>query len=138
VASVALRVGQIVLPAHRSKCSKRRFTQPQLLAMVCLMRYEDWTFGEAEVRLAEHRDRRAALGLTDVPNDTTLDRFLRRLDGAVIEQALTAAIRELPVPQEERGTTVAVDATDVASGAISTFLSSVPRIAGTASLGGTG
>jgi len=32
------------------------FTQPQLLAILCLMRYEDWTFREAEVRLAEDPD----------------------------------------------------------------------------------
>jgi hypothetical protein len=50
---VALRVGQAVLSAYRSKFSKYRFTQPQLLAILCLMRYEDWAFHEAEVRLAK-------------------------------------------------------------------------------------
>jgi hypothetical protein len=59
-ATVALRVGQAVLPTYRSTCSKRCFTQPQLLAILCLMRYEDWTFREAEVRLAEHRELRGA------------------------------------------------------------------------------
>jgi hypothetical protein len=120
-ARVALRVGQAVLSAYRSKFSKHRFTQPQLLAILCLMRYEDWTFREAEVRLSEHSDLRAALGLTQAPDFTTLYRFLRRLDDAVIEQALTAAVRQLPAPQEERGTAVAVDATGLAPGAISTF-----------------
>jgi hypothetical protein len=43
-ATVALRVGQAALPAYRSKFSKCQFTQPQLLAILCLMRYEDWTF----------------------------------------------------------------------------------------------
>jgi hypothetical protein len=38
-----------VLPAQRAKFSKRQLTQPQLLAVLCLMRYEDWTFREAEV-----------------------------------------------------------------------------------------
>jgi hypothetical protein len=28
------------------------------------MRYEDWTFREAEVRLGEHRELRQTLGLT--------------------------------------------------------------------------
>jgi hypothetical protein len=73
-ARVALRVGQTVLPAYRSKFSKHRFTQPQLLAMLCPMRYEDWTFREAEVRLAEHCELRAALGLDYVPDYTTLYR----------------------------------------------------------------
>jgi hypothetical protein len=40
-ARVALRVGQAVLSAYRSKFSKHRFAQPQLLAILCLMRYED-------------------------------------------------------------------------------------------------
>jgi hypothetical protein len=48
-ATIALRVGRAVLPAYRSKFSKHRFTQPQLLAMLCLMRYEDWTFREGSV-----------------------------------------------------------------------------------------
>jgi hypothetical protein len=92
LAGVALRVSHIVLPAHHSKFSTRRFTQPQLLAILCLMRYEDWTLREVEVRLAEHRELRAALGLTCVPDYITLYRFLRRLEEAGIEQALAAAI----------------------------------------------
>ena len=43
------------------------FTQPQLLAVLCLMRYEDWTFREAEIRLAEHAELRAALDLNRTP-----------------------------------------------------------------------
>jgi hypothetical protein len=48
---LALGVSQSVLPAQRTKFSKRQFTQPQLLAVLCLMRYEDWTFREVEIRL---------------------------------------------------------------------------------------
>jgi hypothetical protein len=113
-ATVARRVGQTALPAYRSQFSKRRFSQPQLLAILCLRRYEDWTFREAEVRLAEHRDLREALGLTHVPDYPTLDCFLRRLDEAMLEQALTA-------PKEGSWMAVAVEATGLASGAISTF-----------------
>jgi hypothetical protein len=50
---LALEVSQPVLPAQRTRFSKHVFTQPQLLAVLCLMRYEDWTFREAEVRLRE-------------------------------------------------------------------------------------
>ena len=66
-ARVALRVGQSALPAYRSTCSKRRFQPPQLLAIRCLMRDEDWTFRDAEVRLTEHTERRAALGCSTCP-----------------------------------------------------------------------
>ena len=40
-ARVALEVAEAVLPDYRTKFSKRTFTQPQLLAVLCLMRYED-------------------------------------------------------------------------------------------------
>jgi len=119
-ARVALCVGQAGLPAYRSKFSKHRFRQPQLLAVLCLIRYEAWTFREPDVRLAEHSELRAALGLQHVPDYTTLYRFLRRLNEAVLEQILSAVIQWL-VPQPDRYTTVAVDATGLAPGAISTF-----------------
>jgi Transposase DDE domain/Transposase domain (DUF772) len=119
-AAMALHVGQAALPAYRSKFSKRRFQQPQLLAIVCLMRYEDWTFREAEVRLAEHTELRMALGLRHVPDYTTVYRFLRRLDEAALEQTLDAVVQRLARPPGDQAT-VAVDATGLAPGAISTF-----------------
>ena len=45
----------------------RNLRQPRSLAILCLMRYEDWTFREAEVRLGEHRELRQVLGLVRVP-----------------------------------------------------------------------
>jgi hypothetical protein len=119
-AAMALQVGQAALPAYRSKFSKRRFQQPQLLAILCLMRYEDWTFREAEVRLAEHTELRMALGLRHVPDYTTVYRFLRRLDEAALEQTLNAVVQRLARPPGDRAT-VAVDATGLTPGAISTF-----------------
>jgi hypothetical protein len=71
------------------------------------------------VRLAEHRDLCAALGLRQASDFTTLCRFLRRLDDAVLAQMLTAAVRQLPAPPEESGTAVAVDATGLAPSALS-------------------
>ncbi len=78
-ARLALDVSRTVLPAQRTKFSKQQFAQPQLLAVLCLMRYEDWTFREAEVRLSEHSELRSALELNSVPDYTTLDRFWRGL-----------------------------------------------------------
>src|SRR2546430_7011204 len=62
-ARVALEVSGEVVPAYSHRFSPQRFTQPQLLAILCLMRYEDWTFRAAEVRLAEHRELKRALQL---------------------------------------------------------------------------
>ncbi len=74
-ARVALEVAEAVLPDYRTKSSKRTFTQPQLLAVLCLMRYEDWTLPKTEVRLAEHGESRRTSGLRKAPDHTTLIPF---------------------------------------------------------------
>ena len=71
-ARIAWEPGQSVLPTYRTRFSKHQFTQPQLLGILCLMRYEDCTFREAEVRLGEHCEPRQALGLRSVPDFTSL------------------------------------------------------------------
>src|SRR5467141_5295731 len=94
-ARVALEVATQVLPPYRTRFSKHQFTQPQLLAVLCLMRYEDWTFREAEVRLREHQELRAALQLPAVPDYTTLYRFLRRLEDDTVDRGLRETVRRL-------------------------------------------
>ena len=96
-ARIARRVAEAVVPAYKSKYSKhskRVFTQPQLLAVLCLMRYEDWTFREAQIRLAEHAELRAALDLKRTPEYTTLYRFLRRVEETTFTKALAEAAAE--------------------------------------------
>jgi hypothetical protein len=118
-----LEVGRAVLPPYRTRFSKHQFTQPQLLAVLCLMRYEDWTFREAEVRLSEHRELRQTLGLSSVPDFTTLYGFLRRLDGQSIDRAVGETVGRMPGSQGcgHRRARVAVDATGLAPGAVSTY-----------------
>ena len=122
-ARIALQVSRAVLPRYRSRFSKHQFTPPQLLAILCLMRYEDWTFREAEVRLGEHRELRQSLGLTSVPDFTTLYRFLQRLDDQVIDRAVGETVRRLrgSLRRGRKRARVAVDATGLAQGAVSTF-----------------
>jgi hypothetical protein len=123
-ARTAMQVMQKVLPAYRSKFSKHTFTQPQLMTILCLMRFEDWTFREAEVRLAEHSDLRAALGIERAPDHTMLYRFMRRVTDEMIDTVLVAVVQRLPNRRRGRkpkGATVAVDATGLAPGSISTF-----------------
>lgn len=120
LARLALEVSQAVLSPHRSKFSKRQFTQPQLLAVLCVMRYEDWTFREAEVRLSEHGELRRVLKLRTVPDHTTLYRFLRRLSEGDLGRAMQEVVRRMP-RRRRRCVTVAVDATGLSQGAVSTF-----------------
>lgn len=119
---VALDVAQATVPRYRTTFSKHQFTQPPLLAILCLMRYEDWTFREAEVRLAEYSELRRALCLRSVPDYTTLYRFLRRLEESAITHALNEVVRRMSRPRPRRRAQVAVDATGLAQGAVSTFL----------------
>src|SRR3990172_8289920 len=78
-ARTALEVATAVLPRCRSRFGKHQFTQPQLLAVLCLMRYQDWTFHETAARLREHRELRRVLQRGSVPDYTTPYRFLKRL-----------------------------------------------------------
>jgi Transposase domain (DUF772) len=122
-ARIALQVSKAVLPRYRSRFSTQQFNQPQLLAILCLMRYEDWTFREAEVRLGGHRELRQVLGLGSVPDFTTLYRFLQRLDDHTIDRAVSETVRRLRDARRKgrRRARVAADATGLAQGAVSTF-----------------
>jgi hypothetical protein len=119
-ARVALEMATQVLPPYRTRFSKHQFTQPQLLAVLCLMRYEDWTFREAETRLKEHQELRAALRLHAVPDYTTLYRFLRRLEDDTVDRGLSETVRRLR-RRRRRAVSVAVDGTGLSYNSVSTF-----------------
>ncbi len=120
-AKCALAIAKRVMPSYGSKYSKHTFTQPQLLAILCLMRYEDWTFRETEVRLQEHSELRMALGLKQTPDYTTFYRFMRRLDVELIQNALQETALQTMKNEPTKRAVLAVDATGLAPGAISTF-----------------
>ena len=44
ICRTAWEVDRAVLPPYRIPFSKHQFPQPQLLAILCLMRYEEWAF----------------------------------------------------------------------------------------------
>jgi hypothetical protein len=47
-ARAAWEVGRAVLPPYRTPFSKHPFTQPQLLGVLCLTRYEEGTLFDSE------------------------------------------------------------------------------------------
>ena len=87
------------------------------------MRDEDWTFREAEVRLGEHCELPQTLGLSSAPDFTTLYRFLPRLDDQTLDRAVGETVRRMRGWRRRghRRARVAVDATGLAQGAVSTF-----------------
>src|SRR5437879_5989144 len=120
LARVALQVATQVLPPYRSRFSKQQFTQPPLLAVLCLMRYEDCTFREAEVRQREHHELRAALPLQAGPDSTTLYRFLRRLEDDDVDRGLQETVRRLR-RRRRRAVSAAIDGTGLSHTSVSTF-----------------
>jgi hypothetical protein len=118
---VALQVAAQVLPPYRTRFSKHQFTQPQLLAVLCLLRYEDWTFREAEVRLREHQELRAELQLAAVPDYTTLYRFLQRLEDDTVDRGLTETVRRLRRRRGQAHVSVAIDGTGLSHNSVSIF-----------------
>lgn len=116
-AEAAFEASTRVLPLYRTTRSKHIFTQPQLLATLLSMRFEDWTFRETEVRLLEHRELRRVLGLKSVPDHTTLYRFMKRLDPKVLDQILADTVASLPA-RSSAGAEIAVDGTGLSSGSI--------------------
>src|SRR5260370_22005648 len=74
-ARIALQVSKAVLPCYRSRFSQHQFTQPQLLSILCLLRYEDrWP--------PCHRSRGAA-NRPALPHERARDRVDVKKDGSV-------------------------------------------------------
>ena len=119
-AEVALRASSRVMALYRTARSKHIFDQPQLLAALLLMRFEDWTFRETEVRLLEHTELRQVLGLKSAPDHTTLYRFIKRLDPKLLDEVLVETVSSIP-PSSSAGAEIAVDGTGLSSGSISTY-----------------
>ena len=119
-AKLSLEVSPAELPAQRTKFSKQQFFQPQLLAVLCVMRFEDWIFREAEVNLSEHEELCRALEVDAIPDHTTLYRFLLRLNEDNLCKVLGEIIRRVP-RRYRRRVRVAVYTTGLSQNAISSF-----------------
>jgi hypothetical protein len=87
--------------------------------MVGLRRAADWTWREAEVRLADQAARRTALGVRHVPDSTTGYRLLRRLAAAALAHPVRAGVPRRVSPPGHQATG-AVAAPGRAPGARST------------------
>lgn len=92
---IHLQVPRAALPCYRSRFSRCRLIPPEFLAILCLMRYEDFTLRLAEARLSEHRELRKVLRRVSVPDFKTLYRFLQRLNEQTIDRAVGETLRRL-------------------------------------------
>ena len=73
VAREALAVGEATLPRYASKYSRRDgFTLPQLFACLAVRKFLGQDYRGVEALLGEWSDLRAAIGLSRVPDHSTL------------------------------------------------------------------
>ena len=100
---VAREVSEEMVPPYRSKGSKHVFTQPQLLTILCLMRYEGWTFREIEEWLGTQHKILRILALKRVPDHSTLCRFQQRIEENFLNRALSQIIYRLTSREKLNG-----------------------------------
>src|SRR5215208_6640302 len=79
VAREALRLAREALPAYSSKYSRKDFTQHQLFAVLALKAFLKTDYRGVVAALADFADLRNDLGLSKVPDQSTLCKAQRRL-----------------------------------------------------------
>src|SRR5437773_7965513 len=79
VAREALRLAQETLPAYSSKYSRKDFTQHQLFAILAVKAFLGRDYRGAVALLEDFADLRTDLGLTKVPDHSTLCKAEQRL-----------------------------------------------------------
>ena len=110
-ARLAYRLAAHILPPYGSKFSPKKFTQPSLLACLCLKEYLKLDYRGLEALLASAAELRAAIGLRTVPDHSMLHWFARhKIKPRLLVQVLEAAARLFPRRRNGRHV-VAVDAT---------------------------
>ena len=67
------------LPAHRHKCSPKKFTQPQLLACLVLKEFLRLDYRGLAEHLTDHTDLAGLIGLKVTPHFTTFHKAATRL-----------------------------------------------------------
>lgn len=110
-ARLAYRLAGHVLPPYSSKFAPKKFTQPSLLACLCLKEYLRLDYRGLEALLVSAAELRAALGVRTVPDHSTFHWFARhQIRPRFLVQVLEATARLFPRRRNGRHT-VAVDAT---------------------------
>jgi hypothetical protein len=79
LAAEALRLAARTLPAYSHLCSPRKFTQPQLFAMLVVRQFFDLDYRGTEQLFRDWSDLRRVLDLKSVPDHSTLEKAEKRL-----------------------------------------------------------
>jgi len=95
-AKVAIEITREVLPQYRTKFSKKDFEWPQLVSCLLVQLYFKLDLRGTEQLLLEFTGVRKALGLTRVPDHTSLCRAYKNISYQELEKLLTATTARLP------------------------------------------
>jgi len=110
VARFALQSARQHLPAYGSKFAPKKFTQPALLAALCVKEYLRLDYRRLEALLASAAELRQALTLPAAPDHSMLHWFARhKVRPALLQRVLRTTLRQ--VRTRRRRHTVALDAT---------------------------
>ena len=115
LARLALQIARTQVPDYTSKFAPKRYTQPSLLACLCLKEFLHLDYRSCEALLASAQALRAALGLHAVPDHSTLWWFSRhKVKLRLLARALSETVRLFQRAAAPRCRTVAVDSTGFA------------------------
>lgn len=123
-ARLAHEVARTTLPERAHRFAPKRYTQPQLLACLLLKEYLGLDYRTAQETLELSDGLRRALGLTAVPDYTTLWRFAHdKATADVATGALTETVRRLQAsgPDPPAPPVVAIDSTGLYCGHASRY-----------------
>jgi hypothetical protein len=99
LARVALASAREALPQYSSRFSRHDYTQHQLYALVALRRLLRTDYRGLEATLRDWAELREALGLSRVPDHSTIQRAERRLDATAKSRSKS---RPWPAPDPAR------------------------------------
>ena len=115
LARLAVRIARTQVPDYASQFAPKRYTQPSLLACLCLKEFLHLDYRSCEALLASAQELRAALGLHAVPDHSTLLWFSRhKVKPRLLARALTASVRLFQRAAFPLTRAVAVDSTGLA------------------------
>lgn len=112
----ALSVGKDALPEYSHPCSPKVFTQPQLFACLALMVFLRTDYRGIEAYLRDFTVIAQWLGLSRVPDHSTLHKAAQRFFGAAISDKLLAASLRLLMKRRRVVQRSAADSTGLESG----------------------
>lgn len=87
---VFLEAAKGVLTQYSGKYSKKDFTQPQLLTLNGLMRFDRKNYRDMPDFLEITPEIRDVIGLKKIPHHTTLHKFMQRIGTKILDKVLNS------------------------------------------------